>query len=120
MSPLSLEEEKKKKTNPKNVHTRTALFPSVLTISSYFMVMSYTRVYNTYSHHGFVNNKLCQTNLISPMTQEQALWQETKKMSYLDSVGFFDAVSHDILLVKFRKYGPEEAVVTDVKMFAKR
>lgn len=54
------------------------------------------------------------------MTQEQALWQETKKMPYLDSGRVFDAVSHDILLIKFRKHGLEEAVVTDVKMVPKR
>lgn len=54
------------------------------------------------------------------MTQEQALWQETKKMPYLDSGRVFYAVSHDILLIKFRKSGLEEAVVTDVKMVPKR
>lgn len=54
------------------------------------------------------------------MTQEQALWQETKKMPCLDSGHGFDAVSHDIRLIKFRKHDLEEAVVTDVKMVLKR
>lgn len=49
------------------------------------------------------------------MAQEHASWQKTKKMSYLDNGGVFDAVSHDILLIKFRKYVSEEAVITDVR-----
>lgn len=84
------------------------------------MAMPYTRVHNTPSHHEIVNNKLCQTNLVSSHDTGTALWQETKKMSCLGSGAFFDVVSYDILLMKFRKRHLVESGWKHVKMFSKR
>ncbi|CAM5160171.1 unnamed protein product [Natator depressus] len=65
------------------------------------------------SQHGFVKNKLCQTNLIAFFDRVTSLVDRGEEVDvvYLDFSKAFDTVSHDLLINKLGKYNLDGATI---------